>query len=59
LDEYTQRSIPINQMEKLDDVMKSISTGTVDKSGNAVLSAAKLNNLLRNQAQELAKDASP
>jgi hypothetical protein len=59
LDEYTQRSIPINQMEKLDDVMKSISTGTVDKSGNAVLSAAKLNNLLRNQAQELQKTLAP
>jgi hypothetical protein len=59
LDEYTQRSIPINQMEKLDEVMKSISTGTVDKTGNAVLSAAKLNNLLRNQAQELQKTLSP
>lgn len=59
LDKYTQESIPINQMEKLDEVLKGISTGTVDKSGNAVLSAAKLNNLLRNQAQDLQKVLSP
>jgi hypothetical protein len=59
LDEYTQRSIPINQMEKLDEVMKAISTGTVDQGGNAVLSAAKLNNLLRNQAAELKKTLAP
>jgi hypothetical protein len=59
LDEYTQRSIPINQMEKLDEVMNRISTGTVDKSGNAVLSAAKLNNLLRNEAKDLQKALAP
>ena len=59
LDEFTQRSIPINQMEKLDDVLKAISTGTVDQSGNAVLSAAKLNNLLRNQAKDLQKVLAP
>jgi hypothetical protein len=59
LNEYTQRSIPINQMEKLDEVLKAISTGTVDKSGNAVLSGAKLNNLLRNQAPELQKTLAP
>lgn len=59
LDEYTQRSIPINQMEKLDEVTRAISTGTVDKTGNAILSAAKLNNLLRNQAQELQKTLAP
>lgn len=59
LDEYTQRSIPINQMEKLDEVLKAVSTGTVDKSGNAILSAAKLNNLLRNQAKDLQKTLAP
>lgn len=59
LQEYSNRSVPINQMERLDDVLKSISTGTVDKSGNAVLSAAKLNNLLRNQAQELQQVLAP
>lgn len=59
LDEYTQRSIPINQMEKLDEVLQRISTGTVDKQGNAVLSAAKLNNLLRNDAKDLQKTLAP
>ncbi len=59
LDEYTQRSIPINQMEKLDEVMRAISTGTVDQTGNAVLSAAKLNNLLRNRAKDLQQVLAP
>lgn len=59
LDEYTQRSIPINQMEKLDEVLKAVSTGTVDQSGNAILSAAKLNNLLRNQGADLQKVLAP
>lgn len=59
LQRYTQESIPINQMEKLDEVLKSVSTGTVDQSGNAVLSAAKMNNLLRNRAKELQEVLSP
>lgn len=59
LDTYRQHSIPINQMEKLDDVMRSISTGTVDKAGNAILSAAKLNNILRNQGADLQKVLAP
>jgi hypothetical protein len=59
LQEYTRQSIPINQMEKLDEVLNAARTGTVDQSGNAVLSAAKLNNILRNQAQDLKKVLSP
>lgn len=59
LQEYTKQSIPINQMEKLDEVLNAARTGTVDQSGNAVLSAAKLNNILRNQAQDLKKVLSP
>ncbi len=59
LQKYTQESIPINQMEKLDEVLNAARTGTVDQSGNAVLSAAKLNNLLRNQSQELQKMLAP
>lgn len=59
LETYTQHSIPINQMEKLDEVMRAVSAGTVDQSGNAVLSAAKLNNVLRNQAQDLQKVLAP
>lgn len=59
LQRYTQESIPINQMEQLDEVLRSVSTGTVDQSGNAVLSAAKMNNLLRNRAKELQEVLSP
>lgn len=59
LGKYEEMSKPINQMEKLDDVLKAISTGTVDKQGNAVISAAKLNNLLRNQGDELGKVLAP
>ena len=59
LEKFTEKSIPINQMEKLDEVLNAVRTGTVDQSGNAVLSAAKLNNLLRNQAQDLQKVLAP
>lgn len=58
LEKYRDMSIPINQMEKLDEVLKAASTGSVDKSGNAVLSAAKLNNYLRNNAKDLQKELS-
>lgn len=55
LQEYSKLSKPIEQMKELDDVLRRIQTGTVDQSGNAVLSAAKLNNLLKNDSQDLAK----
>lgn len=59
LQKYTEMSVPINQMEKLDEVLNAARTGTVDQSGNAVISAAKLNNVLRNQAQDLKKVLAP
>jgi len=59
LDAYTKESIPINQMEKLDKIMKDIQTGTVDSQGGLVLSAAKLNNLLKNKGSDLMKELSP
>jgi hypothetical protein len=59
LQKYRDMSIPINQMEELDEVLKAVSTGSVDKQGNAILSAAKLNNLLRNRGQDLQKVLSP
>jgi hypothetical protein len=59
LQRYAQESIPINQMEQLDEVLRSVSTGTVDQSGNAVLSAAKMNNYLRNNAKDLQKTLAP
>lgn len=52
---YADESMPINQMEKLDDVLKRIQTGTVDNSGSLVLSAAKLNNILKNETPDLLK----
>jgi hypothetical protein len=55
---YTDESIPIGQMEKLDEILKSVQTGTVDSQGGAILSAAKLNNVLKNQGDDLAKDLS-
>lgn len=56
---YADMSKPINQMETLQDVLKRIQTGTVDKSGNAILSAAKLNNILKNEGAELGKTLAP
>jgi len=55
---YADESIPINQMEKLDEILKAVQTGTVDSQGGAILSAPKLNNVLKNQGSELAKDLS-
>lgn len=59
LQSYANQSIPIRQMERLDEILKSVQTGTVDSQGSAILSAAKLNNLLKNQGSELVKDLSP
>lgn len=59
LQRYADESIPINQMEKLEEVLKSIQTGTVDSQGSAILSAAKLNNVLKNRGGELAKELNP
>lgn len=55
LDKYSAMSKPINQMEALQDVMKRVQTGTVDAQGNPVMSAAKLNNILKNEGAELAR----
>lgn len=52
---YAQESVPINQMKKLDDILRKIQTGSVDKQGSAILSAPKLNNLLKNEGKDLAK----
>lgn len=59
LQSYAEQSIPIRQMERLDEILKSVQTGTVDAQGGAILSAAKLNNLLKNQGSDLAKELSP
>ena len=59
LQKYSKDSIPINQMEKLDKVMKAIQTGTVDAQGGMVLSGAKLNNILKNEGDDLIKKLAP
>jgi hypothetical protein len=56
---YTEKSKPINQMEALDDVLKRVQTGAVDQSGGYILSAAKLNNILKNEGSDLAKKLTP
>lgn len=59
LQTYTDKSIPINQMERLDKVMKAVQTGTVDSQGGMILSGAKLNNILKNEGDDLIKNLSP
>ena len=55
LSKYAEMSKPINQMETLQEVLKRAQTGTVDTNGNLILSAAKLNNILKNETKELSK----
>lgn len=59
LDTYAKESIPIDQMKQLDKILKDVQTGTVDSQGGLVLSAAKLNNLLKNKGSDLMKELSP
>lgn len=59
LAKYTELSKPINQMEALQDVMKRVQTGSTDTHGNLLLSAAKLNQILKNEGPELAKMLTP
>lgn len=59
LQEYARQSVPINQMERLQEVLQRIQTGSVDSQGSLVLSAAKLNNLLKNEGQDLIKELAP
>ena len=56
---YADESMPINQMEKLDDVFKRIQNSRVDARGSLELSGAKLNNILKNESEELAKLLTP
>lgn len=59
LAKYTELSKPINQMEALQDVMKRVQTGTTDTQGNLLLSAAKLNQILKSEGGDLAKKLTP
>ena len=59
LQAYTKESIPIRQMEKLDKIMKSVQTGSVDSQGGLIISSAQLNNVLKNQGDDLVKLLDP
>lgn len=58
LQTYAQHSIPIDQMKQLETVLKGAQTGTVDRMGTPLLSAAKLNNILKDGGDDLAKSLS-
>ena len=53
LETYSEMSKPIDQMHALEDVMKRIQTGSVDTNGRPILSAAKLNNVLKNDLPKI------
>ncbi|MDD0837919.1 hypothetical protein PSQ40_04975 [Curvibacter sp. HBC61] len=55
LSTYADMSKPIEQMKALQDVFKSIQTGTVDTAGRPIISPAMLNNQLKNKLPELKK----
>lgn len=55
---YSDMSKPISQMEDLQDIYKRIQNGTPDNQGNMMLSGAKLNNIMKNEGQELGKKLS-
>jgi hypothetical protein len=55
LSEYSRLSKPIDQMEALQDIYRRIQSNTQDLAGDAVLSATKLNAILKNEGAELRK----
>lgn len=59
LRQYADQSVPIDQMRQLQDIFQRVQTGTADARGQMVLSAAKLNNLLKQQGDELARTLAP
>lgn len=58
LSRYSEMSQPINQMDSLQDIMRRVQTGTTDAQGNPLISAAKLNNILKNEGQDLTRSLS-
>lgn len=59
LQKYSSESIPIDQMKKLDEILKRVQTGSVDSQGGLILSGAKLNNILKNESDVLKKALAP
>ncbi len=56
---YAGMSKPINQMEALQEVLKRVQTGSTDTAGNLMLSPSKLNQILKNDGADLAKQLDP
>lgn len=59
LDQYSQMSRPIEQMSILEDVLKRVQTGSMDSRGSLGLSAAKMNNVLKNEVADLSQRLTP
>ena len=59
LSQYSELSKPIDQMKALGDVLKRVQTGSMDQRGSLLISAAKLNNILKNEGADLAKKLTP
>ena len=59
LSTFSRESAPINQMEVLQDALKRVQTGTTDLQGNPIISAAKLNNLLVKEGDDLKRVLTP
>lgn len=55
LSRYAEMSRPIEQMKGLQDVLQRIQVGTMDTRGTLGLSAAKLNNIMKNEGAKLGK----
>jgi hypothetical protein len=55
LSKYADMSVPIDQMKSLQDILRRAQTGTTDSQGNLVLSAAKLNSILKSEGVDLVK----
>jgi len=59
LSTFARQSGPVNQMEALQDALKRVQTGTTDMQGTPVISAAKLNNLIKNEGDDLKRVLTP
>jgi hypothetical protein len=59
LSTYSNASKPIDRMNTLQDLLKGVQTGTPDIGGNLVISPAKLNTILKNSGDDLAKILTP
>lgn len=53
LSEYAARSKEAGQLAEFQDVIRRVGTGSVDVQGAPILSAAKLNNILKNETPQL------